>query len=128
VINVIAASEFLHNEDLRSAYERRMHPVKRPFVIVPYSTNVEFTVESIIRLRPDTRTLVVISGNGLLDRMMEQAARRGLQAWQGRLTIDYLEALPLEEVLKRVAHSGARGRYFVYELFCRSGWENIQPS
>jgi PAS domain S-box-containing protein len=103
VIDVIAAAEFLHNEDLRTAYEGQMRPFRRSFVILPYATNVEFTMECIIGLRPKIRTLAVISGNGLLDRMMEQAARRGLQAWQGRLAIDYFKGLPLDEVLKRVA-------------------------
>jgi PAS domain S-box-containing protein len=102
-INVIADSEFFHNEDFRTAYERRVHPLKRPFIILPYSINVDSTVESILRLRPDTRGLVMISGSGLLDRRMEQPIRRRLQAWQGRLPIEYFDALPLEEVLQRVA-------------------------
>ncbi len=103
VINVIAGTEFLHNEELQSAYERRIRPLNRPFVILPYSTDVESTVNSILSLRPDTRKLVVISGSGFLDRSMRQAVGRGLQAWQGRLLIESLDALPLEEVLKRVA-------------------------
>jgi PAS domain S-box-containing protein len=103
VINVIAASEFLAYEDLRSAYERRMLALKRTFVILPYSLDVDSTVKSILNLRPDTRKLVVISGSGFLDITMEQAVRRGLRVWQGRLPIEYFEALPLEEILKRVA-------------------------
>jgi PAS domain S-box-containing protein len=102
VINVIAHPEFL-NEDFRSAYERRMRPLKHPFVILPYATNISSTVESILRLRPDTHRLVVISGSGFLDRIMNQMVRRSLSAWQRRLSIEYLDALPLEEVLKRVA-------------------------
>jgi PAS domain S-box-containing protein len=103
VISVIAASEFLSNEDFRYSYERQIRPLKRPFVILPYSTDVESTVKSIISLRPDTRTLVVISGSGFIDRTMRQAVDRGLQAWQGRLLIDSLDALPLREVLERIA-------------------------
>ena len=102
VINVIAHPEFL-DEDFRSAYERRMRPLKRPFVILPYSANVNSTVESLLSLRPDTRGLVVISGSSFLDRIMDQMVRHSLRAWQGRLSIEYFDALPLEEVLKRVA-------------------------
>jgi PAS domain S-box-containing protein len=102
VINAIAHPEFF-NEDFRSAYERRLRPLKRPFVILPYAANVDSTMESILRLRPDTRGLAVISGSSFLDRMMDQMVRRSVQAWQGRLSIEYFDALPLEEVLKRVA-------------------------
>jgi PAS domain S-box-containing protein len=103
VINVIAASEFLQSEDLLSSYERRIHPLNRPFVILPYSIDVDSTVKSILSLRPDTRKLVVISGSLLLDRSMRQAAGRGLKAWQGRLLIEALDVLPIEEVLKLVS-------------------------
>jgi PAS domain S-box-containing protein len=103
VINVIAGTEFLRNEKLGNAYESRLRPLKRPFVILASSMDVESTVKSIVSLRPDTQTLVVISGSSVLDRMMEEAARRGLQAWQGRLQIEYFSARPLEQVLKQVA-------------------------
>jgi two-component system sensor histidine kinase/response regulator len=104
VINMITASEYLTDEDLRNAYERRVRPLKRPYVILPYFVNVESTVKSILSLQPGIRGLVVISGSGLLDRIMEQAVRRGMgEAWQTRLSVEYWSALPLEEVLKRVA-------------------------
>jgi two-component system sensor histidine kinase/response regulator len=103
VINLIADSDFLHDRDFRAAYERRLRLLKRPFLILPYSINVDSTVESLLRLRPDTRGMVVISGSGLLDRVMEKTVRRNLQAWQGRLAIDYWSAFPMEEVLKKAS-------------------------
>jgi PAS domain S-box-containing protein len=103
VINVIAGSEFVHGEDVQNPYERRTRHLKRPFIILPVSRDVTSTVASITKLQPGTRSLVVIAGSGQLDRMMEQATRRGLQEWQGRLAIEYWGDLPLEEVLKRVA-------------------------
>ena len=39
VINVIADPGFLSNEDFRAAYERMMRSLKRPFVIMPFTTN-----------------------------------------------------------------------------------------
>jgi PAS domain S-box-containing protein len=103
VINVIAHPEFLLNEDFRTTQVRLMHRQKRSFVILPYSANVDYTVESILSLRPDTQALVVISGSSFLDRIMERMVRHGLQAWQGRLQIEYFSGLPLGEVLKWVA-------------------------
>jgi PAS domain S-box-containing protein len=102
VINVIGASEFLHNEEMRNEFERRLHPLNRPVVILPYAVDVESTVKTLLNLRPATRRLVVISGSGFLDKIMSQAVRRGLQAWQERLAVEYFDSLPLEEVLKRV--------------------------
>ncbi len=104
VINVIAGSEFLNVEDLQSLYERRIHATKRLFVILPYSMDVESTLKSIMSLRPDTRTLAVITGSGFLDRTMDQAVRRGLQEWKGGFSIEYIDALPLEKVLGMVGN------------------------
>ena len=103
VINVIADPDFLSNEDFRTASERLMRSLKRPFVILPFSTSAASTVESILSLQPDIRSLVVISGSDRLDRLMEQSTRRTLEAWRGRLSIEYFSGLPLEEVLERVA-------------------------
>lgn len=103
VINVIADPDFLSNEDFRTAHQRLMRSLKRPFVVMPFSTSATSTVESILNLQPDTRILAVISGRDRLDRLLEQSVRRSLEAWQGRLQIEYLSGLPLEEVLERVA-------------------------
>ena len=103
VINVIADPEFLANEDFRTRQVRLMEGLKRPFVIMPFSINADATVRNILSLLPDTRTLVVVSGSGLLDRGLEQTVRRSLAAWQGQLKIEYISALPLEEVLERSA-------------------------
>ena len=104
VINAVAGSEFLNVEDLRSLYERRIHPPKRPFVVLPYSMDVESTLKSIMSLRPDTRTLAVITGSGFLDRTMDQAVRRGLQEWKGSFSTESFDSLPLEKVLGMVGN------------------------
>ena len=116
VINVIADPEFLSNEEFRTASERLMRSLKRPFVALPFSANAVFTVESILKLEPDTRSLVVISGRDRLDRGLEQNVRRNLQAWQGKLQIEYFSGQPLEEVLKRVA-SLAPKTAILYTIF-----------
>jgi signal transduction histidine kinase len=103
VINVIADPEFVDNRDFRTANVRLMEGLNRPFVLLPFSLAVDATIRNILSLQPGTRNLTVISGNGSLDRGLEQTTRRNLAAWEGRLKIDYLIALPLEEVLGRVA-------------------------
>lgn len=103
VINVIADPEFLANEEFRTRQVRLMEGLERPFVILPFSIDADATVRNILSLLPNTRSLEVVSGSGLLDRGLEQTVRRSLAAWQGQLKIEYVSALPLEEVLERSA-------------------------
>ncbi|MBI5582247.1 MAG: PAS domain S-box protein [Deltaproteobacteria bacterium] len=103
VINVIADPEFLENADFRTAQVGLMQRLKRPFVLLPFSISTNSTVQNVLALQPDTRTLIVISGSGLLDQALEQTVRRGLAFWPGRLQIEYWSGRPLEEVLARVA-------------------------
>ncbi|MCU0578113.1 MAG: PAS domain S-box protein [Desulfobacterota bacterium] len=116
VINVIADPEFLTNEDFRTRQFRLMEGLGRPFVILPFSINADATVKNILSLLPDTRTLVVVSGSGLLDRGLEKTVRRSLAAWQGQLKIEYVSALPLEEVLKSSA-ALASGAAILFTIF-----------
>jgi PAS domain S-box-containing protein len=103
VINVIADPEYLESEDFRTTQVRLMQGSKRPIILLPFSISTDATVKTIVTLKPDTRTLVVISGSGFLDRRLELTVRHSLAAWQGRLQIEYLSGLPLEEVLERVS-------------------------
>jgi PAS domain S-box-containing protein len=102
VINVIADPDWLR-EDFRTANEHRLQELKRPSVIMPLAIGTEPTVKNILTLLPETRSLVVISGSDLLDRLTEQSVRHTLEAWHGRLQVEYLSGLPLEEVLERVS-------------------------
>ena len=101
-INVIADPDWLR-EDFRTANEHRLQELKRPSVIMPLAIGTEPTIKNILTLLPETRTLVVISGSDRLDRLTEQSVRRTLEAWHGRLQVEYLSGLPLEEVLERVS-------------------------
>lgn len=102
VINVIADPDWLR-EDFRTANEHRLQELKRPSVIMPLAIGTEPTIKNILTLLPETRTLVVISGSDLLDRLTEQSVRHTLEAWHGRLQVQYLSGLSLEEVLERVS-------------------------
>jgi PAS domain S-box-containing protein len=103
VINVIADPEFFVNEDHRTAQVHLIRSLKRPFVILPFSTGGDPTVKTILNLQPETLSLVVIAGTDPIDRGLENIVRRNLRAWQGRLQIEYFSGLLLEEVLERVA-------------------------
>jgi hypothetical protein len=70
VINVIADPDWLR-EDFRTANEHRLQELKRPSIIMPLAIGTEPTIKNILTLLPETRTLVVISGSDLLDRLTE---------------------------------------------------------
>ncbi len=60
------------------------------------------TVELGLALRPETKRLVVVAGVSDLDRMYLDAARAELERFSGRLPIEYLTDLPLEEMMARL--------------------------
>ena len=101
-INVIADPDWLR-EDFRTANEHQLQELKRSSIIMPLATGTEPTIKNLLTLLPETRTLVVISGSDLLDRLTEQSVRGTLEAWHGRLRIEYLSGPPLEEVIERVS-------------------------
>ena len=76
VINVIADPGFIYSEDFRTAHAQILGSLKRPFVILPFATDAALTMEAILNLQPETRSLVVISGSGLLDKGLEQKFAR----------------------------------------------------
>ena len=60
------------------------------------------TLEIARRLQPDARNVFVVSGAAAFDRKLEALARRDLRGFDG-LTITYLAALPMDDLLKRLA-------------------------
>src|SRR5262252_7062823 len=63
------------------------------------------TLDAALRLQPETRRVVLITGTSATDRVWLDAARRQLGAdrYRQRVAIDYVTDLSLEQVLRRVA-------------------------
>jgi PAS domain S-box-containing protein len=101
VVHIIASTSFLR-EELRSDLERQLRSLKQPFIIMPFAVDAKATVETILRLQPDTLKLIVLGGGGPLEKRLEQTIRTELEPWQGRLDIEYIKGLPMDEVLMRV--------------------------
>ena len=57
-----------------------------------------------LRLQPDTRTLAVVTGASTFDKGWENVARDNFKSYEGRLTINYLSGLPIDALLRAVAH------------------------
>jgi PAS domain S-box-containing protein len=77
---------------------------RRPLIYLPFSIDVVSTVKAIFALQPDTQKIVVIAGSPPMDRRFENIVRDELKAWKGALDVEYMPPLPLDEILKKVAH------------------------
>jgi signal transduction histidine kinase len=60
------------------------------------------TLEVALRLQPDTRDVFLVSGASAFDRKLAALALRDLSAFQNRVTITSLAALPMDDLLGRL--------------------------
>jgi two-component system, LuxR family, sensor kinase FixL len=69
------------------------------------STDWAGTLDAALRLQPETRRVVVINGASATDHVWLTSAQRQLDVehYRGRVTIEYMTGLALDEVLHRVA-------------------------
>ena len=77
---------------------------KRPLIYLPFSIDVASTVKAIFTLQPDTRKIVVIAGSAPMDRRFLVLVQAALKTWKGKLDLELIPPLPLDEILKKVAH------------------------
>ena len=77
---------------------------KRPLIYLPFSIDVISTVKAIFTLQPDTQKIVVIAGSAPVDRRFLDLVQAALKAWKGKLDVEFIPPLPLDEILKKVAH------------------------
>ena len=78
------------------------------------------TLDAALRLQPDTHRVVVISGTSATDQVWQAAAKRQLETdrYRGRVGIDYLTDLSVDQVLKRVA-TFSKGTIVLFGGFSR---------
>ena len=77
---------------------------KRPLIYLPFSIDVISTVKAIFTLQPDTQKIVVIAGSAPVDRRFLNVVQAALKTWKGKLDVEFIPPLPLDEILKKVAH------------------------
>jgi two-component system, LuxR family, sensor kinase FixL len=61
------------------------------------------TLEAALRLQPEIRRVVIVTGSSPVDRVTRAAAQEQLQAYQGHLDIRYVHDLAVEEIRRQVA-------------------------
>lgn len=65
------------------------------------------TAELALKLRPQTRRLVVIHGSGDFDEMIGRLARKQLESLAPRVNIEYLTNAPIDDILRQAAQFDA---------------------
>jgi PAS domain S-box-containing protein len=60
------------------------------------------TLELALRLQPDARGAVVVSGAGDFDKQWEKTTRSKFRPYEGRLAISYLSGMPMETLLQEL--------------------------
>ena len=66
--------------------------------------DIQGTLERALELFPDTRHVMVVSGNSEADRKMAAEAARVATRWQDKLQFEYPHELAMDALLQRVAH------------------------
>jgi PAS domain S-box-containing protein len=61
------------------------------------------TLELALRLQPDARQVVVVTGAGPFDKRWDEVAREQLRSYAERLEVTYLSGLPLAQLLAELA-------------------------
>lgn len=86
-------------------------------VAVPYSGRDRTAIDNILRVRPRTKSLVVVMGNSPIERDSLEELSVAAQAFRGRLTVTLLNgARTFDELLKRISTLPPRSAIY-YELF-----------
>ncbi len=86
------------------------------------------TVELALRLQPDTRNLVVVTGTADLDRFYANLARQEVSRFAGRLTIAYLAGLTPAALLNRLSQLPEHTVVLYVTLFQDGAGHSYVPS
>lgn len=71
--------------------------------IAAFQLNPKAVVENILRLRPQTKRLFVVIGHSPLEQFWRQEAANALEAFGGRLTIEWSSSMSFDEILGKVS-------------------------
>ena len=115
VIHLIATTNFTR-ENLRSDLEHQLRSLNQPFIVMPFQVDAQATVETILRLQPDTLKLIILGGGGPLEKRLAQTVRLQLEPLQGNLYIEYMSGLPMDEVLTRVGMATPKTAILFYHI------------
>ena len=91
-------------------------PLDRNFTGVETEMAAAETLDSALHLRPDTKHVVVVSGESRFDKDLLAAVQKQLKSFTGRIEISYLAGLAMPNLLERLRHLPDRAIVVVTSL------------
>jgi signal transduction histidine kinase len=85
-------------------------------VMVPLKVDIPAYAENILRVLPGVTEVVVVIGDSALEQFWQSELRREFAPFEDRVTFTWLNDLPLENILQRVAELPAQSAIF-YPMF-----------
>ena len=86
------------------------------------------TLEVVLRLQPEARNIVVVGGTSRFDRSLQAFVKRDLAPFEGRLNIEYLFDLAMEDILKRVGSLPAHSAVLYVSLLADGAGTRFVPA
>jgi signal transduction histidine kinase len=83
-----------------------LSPLPADVVAIPVVYDFPGTIALALRLHPQVRRLMLVTGTSPLDRSWEEQLRRVLPRFKDRAMIEFLAGLPTDAVLKRLGELG----------------------
>ena len=85
------------------------------------------TLDVVLRLQPETRSVFVVGGVSAFDRYLQTFVRRDLQPFEGRVHLEYLFGLSMDEWLKRVSSLPAQSVVLYTSVFADGSGRRFIP-
>ena len=73
-------------------------------VVLPFAYEFRKNIEHALTLLPDTKSIYVVAGNGLMDRRLVSLFHNDTKALENRVSFHYLDNLNVEELLRRLGN------------------------
>ena len=73
-------------------------------VVLPFAYEFRKNIEHALTLLPDTKSIYVVAGNGLMDRRLVSLFHKDTKALENRVSFHYLDNLNVEELLRRLGN------------------------
>jgi PAS domain S-box-containing protein len=89
--------------------------------------DIRGTVETALRLRPQTRRVVIVGGAAHLDQGFLELARADLAGLERQVSVEYLAGLRMSELLDRVARLPDDTFIFYVSIFRDAEGQDFQP-
>src|SRR5262249_42296582 len=83
-----------------------IQPMPADVVVLPVEYDFLGTIQLALRLHPQTRSLVVVTGAGHWDRNWESDLRAGLAHLEAGPTVEFVAGLSTDDVVKRLGKLG----------------------